>query len=48
MGIPNWEPDGPDFRVDKVHGSLAKLNSTFTKALLPNLYSAGFKQECFN
>ena len=48
MGIPNWESDGPNFRVDKVQGSLAKLNSTFAFALLPNLYSAEFKQECFN
>ena len=48
MGIPYWESDGPNFRVDKVQGSLAKLNSTFAFALLPNLYSAEFKQECFN
>ena len=48
MDIPNWETDGPNFRVDKVQGSWAKLNSTFGKALLPNLYSAEFKQECFN
>ena len=48
MSIPNWESDDPNFGVNKVQGSLAKLNSTFAFALLPNLYSAEFKQECFN
>ena len=44
MHILNWEADDPDFRVEKILGRWPKLNITFGKAELPNLYLDEFKQ----